>query len=126
MSIHTEWVTFGAVYLLARMSREIKSEQLLLAELQVLLAQLRTHLSLVRTGAGLLVSSVTVAFLMLTNYAHLPHGLQLVVIPAQAGLGVLALLGLFIFARSEHKIIKIGRIIREAEHKNKRIDKLMV
>ena len=108
------------------MSRGTKSEQLLLAELQVLLAQLRTHLSLVRTGAGLLVSSVTVAFLMLANYGYLPHGLQQFVIPVQAGLGMLALLGLFIFARSEHKILKIGRIIRETERKNRTIDKLMV
>lgn len=107
-------------------AHDSKNEQLLLAEMQVLLAQLRTHLSLVRTGAGLLVSSVTVAFLLLTNYSALPAQLQQFALVANGGLGAIALLGLFIFARSEKKILIISRLIREAEHKNKRIDKLIV
>jgi|GEM_PF-4983759 len=108
------------------MALDVKEEQLLLAEIQVLLAELRTHLSLVRTGAGIVVSAATLGFLLLSNGVYLPfvtktHSFVIYSILAFSIFG-----GVFLFVRSERKILAITGLIKIAEKKNKRIDKLMV
>lgn len=108
------------------MTESIKSEQLLLAEMQVLLAEMRTHLSLVRTGAGIVVSTATVGFLIFSNSQMLPHYVSDYGSLIYAVLATFTLGGIFLFIRSERKILAITNLIKDAEKKNKRIDKLMV
>ncbi|OGG86151.1 hypothetical protein A2392_01670 [Candidatus Kaiserbacteria bacterium RIFOXYB1_FULL_46_14] len=108
------------------MVKDVKEEQLLLSEIQVLLAELRTHLSLVRTGAGIVVSASSLAFLFLANSALLPtvftdYGMVMFGILFLSIIG-----GVYLFVRSERKILAITGLIKDAEKKNKRIDKLMV
>ncbi len=108
------------------MSESIKSEQLLLAEMQVLLAEMRTHLSLVRTGAGIVVSTSTLGFLIFGNSQLLPLYVSRYESLIYALLLTFTLGGIFLFVRSERKILAITDLIKDAEKKNKRIDKLMV
>lgn len=106
--------------------RKKKKEQLILAELQVLLAELRTHLSLVRTGAGMIVGVISVTFLLLANGEYLPTSFDTYDYMIYGILGILALTGIFLFIRSERKIMAIMRLIHQAERRNKRIDQIMV
>lgn len=103
-----------------------REEQLFLAELQVLLAELRTHLSLVRTGAGMVVSSVTIIFLLVVNQIYLPTLFVSYGIIIHLILSSFALTGGYLLIRSERKILKLSRLIKEIEHKNERVDRLMV
>lgn len=98
----------------------------MLAEIQVLLAELRTHLSLVRTGAGIVVSAATLGFLLLSNGAYLPFVTEMHTTVIYSILLFSVLGGVYLFVRSERKILAITGLIRSAEKKNKRIDKLMV
>lgn len=108
------------------MAEGIKNEQLLLAEMQVLLAEMRTHLSLVRTGAGIVVSTATVGFLIFSNSALLPLYVSRYQGYIYLVLAAFTVGGIFLFIRSERKIFAITELIKDAEKKNKRIDKLMV
>lgn len=108
------------------MATDVKEEQLLLAEIQVLLAELRTHLSLVRTGAGIVMSASSLAFLFLANNALLPDVFKEFGLVMFGVLGLSIIGGIYLFVRSERKILAITGLIKDAEKKNKRIDKLMV
>ena len=104
----------------------VKEEQLLLAEIQVLLAEFRTHLSLVRTGTAMVVGSSSVGFLLVANSVNVSEVITDYSAVIYFILMVIGALGLFMFFRSEKKILEIREIIKESERKNKRIDKIMV
>ena len=102
------------------------SDQLILAEVQVLLAQMRTQLSLLRAGMAVVAGSLTIAFLLLTNHWVLEGQWAWADLPAKIILGFSAILGLWRLASAERKILRIHKLIREVEHKNKLVGELMV
>jgi hypothetical protein len=104
---------------------EPRTEQLMLAEMQVLLAQMRTQLSIVRVGMALTSGALTIFFVLEANHWDL-FGLMGYEWYLRCALAIMALIGLWRFANAEHKIVKIHRLIREAEEKNKRIGEIMV
>ena len=103
-----------------------QNEQLILAEMQVLLSQMRTQLSILRAGMALVAGSLTIAFLLLTNHWVLEGSWSWTDLPIKLVLGAVAVLGLWRFASSERKIMRIHKLIRDVEHKNKLVDRLMV
>jgi disulfide bond formation protein DsbB len=104
---------------------EPKTEQLMLAEMQVLLAQLRTQLSVVRVGMALTSGAVTIFFVLEANNWQL-FGLETYNWYFRIALALVALLGVGRFANAERKIVKIHHLIRASEEKNKRIGEIMV
>lgn len=109
------------------MSKETQpSDQLILAEVQVLLAQMRTQLSLLRAGMALVAGSLTIAFLLLTNHWVLEGQWAWADLPIKIILGLTGVMGLWRLASAERKILRIHRLIREVERKNKLVGEIMV
>jgi hypothetical protein len=104
---------------------EPRSEQLMLAEMQVLLAQMRTQLSVVRVGMALTSGAVTVFFILEANQWQI-FGLEPYDWYLRFVLAAVIILGLWRFGNAERKIVKIHHLIREAEKKNERIGEIMV
>ncbi len=102
------------------------SDQLILAEMQVLLAQMRTQLSLLRAGMAIVAGSLTIAFLLLTNHWVLEGQWAWTDLPIKIILGILAILGLWRLAWAERRILRIHKLIRELESKNKLVGEIMV
>jgi hypothetical protein len=103
-----------------------RSDQLILAEVQVLLAQMRTQLSILRAGMALIAGSLTISFLLLTNHWVLEGEWAWADWPVKLVLGAAAIIGLWRLGSAEQKIRKIHRLIRDVEHKNKLVDEIMV
>ncbi len=103
-----------------------QNEQLILAEMQVLLAQMRTQLSILRAGMALVAGALTITFLILTNHWVLEGGWAWADLPVKIILAGVAVVGLWRFASAERKIMRIHKLIRDVEHKNKLVDRLMV
>lgn len=103
------------------------TEQLLLNEIQLLLAEKRTYLALLRTGLTVFTVPLTVvAFLVATSEYHkLFQNFWIGFVTVGVLLGM-ALIGLSIFYRAEHKIKAINKMIEMIEKEDKRIAEIII
>ncbi|HYF13426.1 MAG TPA: hypothetical protein VD928_03995 [Candidatus Paceibacterota bacterium] len=108
------------------MAESVKSDQLILAEIQVILAQMRTQLSILRAGMGLIAGSMTVMFLLLTNDWVLANQAPWVDLPVKILLGIVAVIGFWRLTSAERKIRRLNKILHKMERENKVVNEIMV
>lgn len=106
---------------------DAREEALLIAEAQLLLAEKRTYYALLRTGLAVFTAAVALAALLIAaKDLHALFNKPWIATLTFGGLGIVAILGLFIFWRAEQKIKRLTYLTEEIEKKNKRLAELLV